>query len=50
MIKIIIEKNSKDEEIFYVRDFPYRPGYSYNIPASSMEGAVWQMKRLPENG
>lgn len=48
--RIIIETetNSKGEEIFYVRDYPYIPGCSYNISATSREGAEWQMKRLPQ--
>lgn len=48
-LRIITETNSKDQEIFYVREFPYRPGYSYNISATSYEGAEWLMKRLQEN-
>lgn len=48
MLEIITETNSEGEEIFYIRETPYREGYSYNISASSLEGAEWQMKRLPE--
>lgn len=44
----IVETNNKDQEIFYVREFPVRPGYSYNISATSYEGAEWLMKRIPE--
>jgi hypothetical protein len=51
MILKITSENSRtrggaDSEIFYVREQPYSPGRSIQITALSLEGAMWQARRI----
>lgn len=51
MILKITSENSRtrggaDIEIFYVREQPYVPGRSIQITALSLEGAMWQARRI----
>jgi hypothetical protein len=53
MILRITSENSRtrtgaDSEIFYVREQPYSPGHSIQITALTLEGALWQARRIPD--
>jgi len=41
-------RTGADSEIFYVREQPYSPGRSIQITALSLEGALWQARRIPD--
>ncbi len=39
-------RTGADSEIFYVREQPHSPGRSIQITALSLEGALWQARRI----
>lgn len=39
-------RSGADSEIYYVREQPYNPGVSIQIPALTLEGALWQARRI----
>lgn len=48
---VITEEASKDDKgkpttIFYIREKPFRPGYSYQSTATSESTAKWVVNRL----
>lgn len=53
MILRITAENSRnrsgaESEIFYVREQPYVPGRSIQMSALSLEGALWQARRISD--
>jgi hypothetical protein len=50
ILKITTEKtcnrSGAESEIYYVREHPYQPGMSIQMTALSLEGALWQARRI----
>lgn len=48
MHKVIIQEKQKvegeEKDLFYIREIPYRPGYSYQATATTREAAEWILK------
>lgn len=43
------DKNGKPCTIFYIREKPFRPGYSYQSTATSQNAAEWVINELKKD-
>lgn len=43
------KKGAESSTIFYIREMPYRPGYSIQATALSEEAAEWMKQRILES-